>query len=325
MRNIAIIGAGQIGSRHLQALANFKETASVQIVDPSEESLKIAQDRFLQVSQSVPKQIELICHKSIDTLFETIDVAIVATYSNIRAGVIKALTHKKEIKNFILEKVLFQSVAEYFEIDELLKKKNIPTWVNCYMRSRGFYQKLRDQICMTEEIVMTVEGTLWGIGCNSIHYIDCFSYLTGCHQFDVVDCHLDKKIIESKRSGFKEFSGRLAGKNSQGDSLILVCHDKGNDPVKININNGAKRHEITEHVDHVVYRLFNEGKQTVKKVAIPFQSQITHHLIHQIFNHGECDLTRYHDSMNLHLPLVKTLIKHLYNLTGNDVQLCPIT
>ena len=325
MINIAIIGAGQIGSRHLQAMANLEGTAKVQLVDPCEESLRTAKERFFQVYQEDSKRIELKCHRTIDDLLGPIDLAIVSTCSNVRAEVIKELICKKEVKALILEKVLFQTVAEYYEIDELLRKKNIPTWVNCYMRSRDFYKELRNQMKLDEKVEMRVEGPLWGMGCNSIHFIDYISYLTGCNDFSFTDCHLNNKIINSKRPGFMEFSGELVGKNSQEHHLTLICHDKGSEPVKINIKNGSKNHEIIDFIDHVVHRVFNGGKKTEKKVGIPFQSQTTNKLVHQICNYGKCDLPSYRDSMNLHLSLIKVLMEYLKNITGENIKRCPIT
>lgn len=324
MVNIAIIGAGQIGSRHLQAMANLEGTAKVQLVDLSEESLKIAKERFSHVYQEDSKRIELKCHSSIDDLCGPIDLAIVATCSDVRAGVVKELTHKKEVKNLVLEKVLFQTVAEYFETDDLLRKKDIPTWVNCWMREKDFYKKLKTQLNLDNKIQMKVEGSLWGMGCNSIHFIDLFAYLTSCNDFVFTDCHLDKKVIDSKRPGFKEFSGSLTGENSQGHSLTLCCYS-GNDPYRIKIINGAQVHVITDGNDHVVHRFTDGKKESIENVEIPFQSQTTHRLVHKIINNKNCDLPNYRDSMNLHIPLIKVLIEHLQNITGDKVERCPIT
>lgn len=324
MINIAIIGAGQIGSRHLQAMANLKGTATVQLVDPSEETLKIAQERFFQVYQEDSKKIELKCHRSIDDISESIDLAIVTTCSDVRAAVIKDITHKKDVKNLILEKVLFQKVAEYFEINDLLRKKNIPTWVNCWMREKDFYKKLKIQLNLNEKIQVRIEGALWLMGSSSIHFIDLFSYLTGCKDFSFIDCHLDKKVIDSKRPGFKEFSGRLAGNNSQGHSLTL-CHENGNDPYRITIINGTQEHVITDGGDQVVHRFIDSKGESIEKVKIPFQSQTTHRLVSQIINDKRCDLINYHDSMTLHLPLIKVLIEHLSEITGERLEICPIT
>jgi hypothetical protein len=324
MKNIAIIGAGQIGSRHLQAMANLEGTAKVQLVDSSEESLGTAKERFFQVYQEDSKRIELKCHRAIDDLCGPIDLAIVATCSDVRAGVVKELTRKKEIKNLMLEKVLFQTVAEYFEVDDLLRKKDIPTWVNCWMREKDFYKKLKTQLNLDEKIQMRVEGSLWLMGSSSIHFLDLFSYLTECKNFNFIDCHLDREIIDSKRPGFKEFTGRLMGGNSQGHSLSLCC-DSENDPYKIKIINGSHEHEITDCVDHVVHRFFDGEEESIENVEIPFQSQTTHRLVHKIINNRNCDLPSYRDSMNLHLPLIKVLIEHLQNITGDKVERCPIT
>ena len=49
MIHCAIIGAGQIGSRHLQALCKLESPARVALVDPSDESLQTASDRYIEV------------------------------------------------------------------------------------------------------------------------------------------------------------------------------------------------------------------------------------------------------------------------------------
>ncbi len=49
MYKIALIGAGQIGSRHLQALALTKIPISVEVVGRSSQSLVKAKERFEQI------------------------------------------------------------------------------------------------------------------------------------------------------------------------------------------------------------------------------------------------------------------------------------
>ena len=44
MKRIFIIGAGQLGSRHLQALKSSSNSLNIFIVDPSLESLNIAKE-----------------------------------------------------------------------------------------------------------------------------------------------------------------------------------------------------------------------------------------------------------------------------------------
>ena len=46
MIKIIIAGCGQIGSRHLQALSELQESAKIYLIDPSIESILIAEQRF---------------------------------------------------------------------------------------------------------------------------------------------------------------------------------------------------------------------------------------------------------------------------------------
>lgn len=324
MKKIVIIGAGQIGSRHLQAMANLEGNVRIHLVDLSEESLRIAQKRFFQVYKENSKRIELHCQRTIADLPETIDVAIVATCSDVRAGVIKEILERKVAKYLILEKVLFQEINEYFEIEGLLKKENVPTWINCWMREKVFYRNLKTQLDLSERVEMSVAGSRWLLGSSGIHFMDLFSFLTDCNDFHFTSCELDRELIESKRFGFKEFTGLLRGGNSKGHSLTL-SRDNGDDPYKIIIENGCRQHEVTDCGSFVNHR-FSDGKnQTIDDVEIPFQSQTTHHLVQQILATGNCSLPGYKISMNLHLPFIKVLIDHLQVISASKVEKCPIT
>ena len=47
---VAIIGAGQLGSRYLQGMVHCKLPLHIMVIDPSNESLVRAQDRWNEVS-----------------------------------------------------------------------------------------------------------------------------------------------------------------------------------------------------------------------------------------------------------------------------------
>ena len=139
MIHCAIIGAGQIGSRHLQALCKLESPARVALVDPSGESLQTASDRYQEIVSSGKQNIELYCHHSLDALSGTLDIVIIATNSIVRGKIIRDVIQKRIAKNIILEKVLFQKKDQYIEIDTLLKESSIPTWVNCWMRTTDLF------------------------------------------------------------------------------------------------------------------------------------------------------------------------------------------
>ena len=86
---VTIVGAGQIGSRHLQALSYLKNSTRIDLVDPSSESLKVAKNRYLEITPSDNPNIELWCHNNINALPKILDLVIIATNSSVREKVLK--------------------------------------------------------------------------------------------------------------------------------------------------------------------------------------------------------------------------------------------
>ena len=122
MVKLAIIGSGQLGSRHLQALSLLDRPALIFVVDPNEDSLKIAEKRFLEISNADNKIVDIKYIKNIDNLPNSIDLAIISTNSDIRRTIIENLLINSRINYLILEKVLFQKIEDFSYVDTLLKK-----------------------------------------------------------------------------------------------------------------------------------------------------------------------------------------------------------
>jgi predicted dehydrogenase len=139
MLNIAIIGAGQIGSRHLQSLATIEAATVIHLVDPSDDALRVARERFTQVRVPQRGQIELQTVQHLDAVQVPLDLAIVATSANVRADIVQQLLCRRQARYLLLEKVLFQKEADYTRIGHLLVETRIPAWVNCGYRAVGFY------------------------------------------------------------------------------------------------------------------------------------------------------------------------------------------
>ena len=326
MIHCAIIGAGQIGSRHLQALCQFEKPIRVDLVDPSDESLQTAQSRFEEVISSGKPDTELYCHHSLGDLPDTLEIVIVATSSVIREKIIRDVIQKRSVKNLILEKVLFQRKIQYVEIDNFLKESSIPTWVNCWMRTADLFKQIKSVLNSKDLIQMKVAGPRWGMGTNSVHFMDLLSFFAECSDFKFAEVHLEDKVPDSKRDGFKEFVGHLKGMNSRGDSLELICRDKGNGPITIDIQNGPEKFTLTTNfVNHFEFISSNELASGIGKVSLPYQSEMTHLWVNDILTKGSCDLPTYADSMNLHLELIRVFTDHLQKISGKEIDVCPIT
>ena len=141
MYNIAIIGAGQLGSRHLQGLAKSSKQYQLYVVDPDEKALSIAKQRYEEVLIPTNKN-NVSYHQNISDLPEKSEVAIIATTANVRRGIIESLLDKCSIKYLILEKVVFQRSEDFKPIQNLLLEKGVKTWVNCSRRSFSLYKNL---------------------------------------------------------------------------------------------------------------------------------------------------------------------------------------
>jgi hypothetical protein len=325
MINVAIIGAGATGSRHLQALAHLEEDAVIHVVDPSEESRQIAKERFGAIDQKADQNFKLLLHSTIDCLNGPLDLALIATGSDVRANLIRTLIKRVKVRNMLLEKVLFQKEADYIEIQELLKKENVSAWVNCYRRDTDFFKSVKVKLDLSEKIKISVRGSLWGIGCLGVHFIDLLAFFSGHVDFEFRKSQLNKKLLDAKRKGFKEFTGVIEGVNSRGDSLIMDSKDHGNQPWVMSIENGKTWQKISEVWGSADYKYFDGKTESQCRINIPMQSKRTHILVKQIIHENHCDLPDFNDSVTLHIPLIRVLIKHLQQTTGEKVEACPIT
>ena len=89
VKNLVVIGCGNIGSRHLQALTKLPFNIHVEIVDPDLNSHKIAQSRLDEVNYDKQKH-EFYWHTSISELKQkNNDLVIIATTAINRISIIQ--------------------------------------------------------------------------------------------------------------------------------------------------------------------------------------------------------------------------------------------
>ncbi|MDA8226237.1 MAG: Gfo/Idh/MocA family oxidoreductase [Desulfitobacterium hafniense] len=325
MVKLAIIGAGQLGGRHLQALALIDRKARIQVVDTSPASLELAKARFCEVHGSGNVQdVEL--HKSINDLWDDLDLVIVATNANVRSMVVEELLHTKKTKYIILEKVLFQKLKDYTAIAELLKSKKVKSWVNCPKRIWPFYQQLKEKFKGVEKVEYNVSGSDLGIGCNAIHYIDNLAFLIGQDQFTFFNDQLDPDTISSKRAGFIEFTGTLQGITDKRSRISISSYNGGDAPLIIQIKSEKVRCLIMEDQGRaLVSEKENNWIWQEVNFTVPYQSQLTHIVVQEILDTEKCDLPDFNEAAKLHVPMLETLIKHLQKECSGEKEICPIT
>ncbi|MEO6901899.1 MAG: Gfo/Idh/MocA family oxidoreductase [Bacteroidia bacterium] len=323
MINILLIGAGQLGSRHLQALALLKIPVTIQVIDLSQESLQIAEIRFKEVADSFNGTISF--HTSMSEINPIIDVAIIATNSNGRRTIVEKLTSLATVKNIIFEKFLFTNIDDYAAVTALLEKKKISAWVNCPRRMMSIYQEIRNELI--GPIQFSAIGSSWGLGCNGIHFLDLFAYLTNSTEIILSNNLIDKKIIDSKRSGYIEFTGTITGYSSN-HSFHITSYATANSPLQLIIDTPTIRYVIFEGSLGKVLKYTAKNNWQLEEFTfeMPFQSKLTNVAVTQIAVSGSCELTPFIESSKLHLVFLNNLISFLQTeIKNNPIRECMIT
>lgn len=316
--NIAIIGAGQLGSRHLQGLKKAHIPMNIYVLDASTESLGICEQRYEEIPEN-----DLIGKIAFTTQWDEIpapiDIAIVATGSKPRCAIIHELVEKHQCRMLILEKFLFPKMSDYDDITNLFQNNKVRAWVNCSRRYFACYQKLRDILVDDGPLTFILEGKNWGLCCNSIHQIDLFAYLSGAKQI-TFDCSgIDPTLYESKRAGYIEMTGTIKGVADNGSNLQISSFAEFDGVGKLSIKSLHHGVEIFEGLNKMII----DGAE--EPMNMSYQSDLTGKYVEDLLSRHSLPLASYEESASLHQQILPHFL-HIYNqLKGIDSDLCPIT
>jgi len=320
MNNILIIGAGQLGSRHLQGALLSHNQLNITVVDLSQASLDIAKERAAQVEYGNIKSS--VSYATEIPKNDSIDICIIATAAQVRAMVTEQLLLTNKVKHIIFEKVLFQKLVEYTVVSKLLAESGTVGWVNCPRRLFPTYTELKQYLDLTKPVHMTVRGNAWGMACNSVHFLDTFAYLAGNSSLELTESKLDVQLINSKRAGFYETTGQLsfiAGEHS----LVIESGRKDSPELIISLVNGDTNHVVNE-VAGIWTKTIAGSSEQVSHTPL-FQSQLTGLVVDDLLVSNQCDLTPLSQSCELHIPFITALLAHMSSVLNKNLDSCPIT
>lgn len=320
--NIAVVGGGQLGSRHLQALARISRTANIFVVDPVEEALQVASERYAAVSQDDRNRLSFLTTTSL--LPDHLDLAIVATTADVRLAVIRSILENSTVANWLLEKVLFQNLEEYGTATELLGQYDAPVWVNCAQRMWPFFIELRERFQGDPDLELDVVGSSWGLGSNAVHNADIASWLwsTPLHYKALVD----SEIPPSKRPGFREFTGTLEITAEGGGYVRQTSFARGSAPFSF-----IFKHPTAHAVWNVsAGRMWeacdaNGWNWTEREMVAPFQSSLTTDVVNSILSARKCALPTLAETVPVHVGVLEALIKGALAHGVQFGKVCPVT
>jgi predicted dehydrogenase len=297
---ILVIGAGNLGRRHIQSLKLSTHELEVYVVDTSKEALSQVKEAVEQVQMTTRvryfTQLEDVPNK--------IDVAIVATTANSRLLILRALIDKG-VNNIILEKIAFNSLQDIAEATELVSSAvETKVWVNCPRRLYPIYQLLKKELKGEVFKRFHVKGSNYGMGCNGIHFIDLLAFLIGESNYQLSSKKITR-VEESKRDGYIELFGILDGSFASGCELVLECRkDDGNPDFRLCFEMEKGMLTINELAGEAVLEM--RGASKTIEFNMPYQSELTGPLVDQILLNGECGLTVFEESIKLHKVFIAT-------------------
>jgi predicted dehydrogenase len=327
---VGLIGDGQIGSRHLQSLARLNRDADIHIIDPSEQSLQTASERYAEITPPGTRtSTRLYPSTDYRGLPGTVDVAVIATTADHRMEAIRSLFSHTTVRNLILEKVVFQNPDDFAVAGHMFDINRVKVWVNCPRRYWPGYIALKAHLSRYDRDLtsMTVTGSSWGLCCNCVHFLDLYLFVTGQYRFSLSGDRLAPRVLPSKRQGILELTGALAGSDPSGNTILLQDEGMAGDiPLRVNFENPDLRCTVDETAGTV---RISESAESWRELEIPLQSQLqsqlTHRYIEQILTAGACDLPTFAESAAVHRSFLPVLAGHISKVTGREVTSCPIT
>lgn len=317
MKKVSIIGAGQLGSRHLQGLKTAQTEMEIWVIDSCEESLKVAKERCDAVESKTPKTVHYA--QTIDALPQTLDLVIIATGSKPRASITKALLAHSSVCYLVLEKFLFTRLQDFDEIEILLKEKGVKCWVNCPRRMWPSYEAIKELVNPDKPVIIEYCDQDWGMCCNSVHLIDIWMCLAGDCQFKVNLSGIEPLVRDSKRNGYIELFGKEVFSSSNGDVLVQTCLSEYSGRTEVVIHNDGNEINVNEVTGEWSFN------GNVLQAKTPYQSGLTGIVADEILTTGDCRLTPYSMSVQYHKPYLQAVMQLVNKLQGCDSDSCPIT
>lgn len=307
-KNILIVGAGQLGSRHLQGILRYSDNKlNVFVVDKSVESLKLAELRANEIPNT--HTVYYTSNWS-DIKVKTFDFVLIATNSNVREEILNYVADSFEIKYLLLEKVLFQDISAYDRVYKKIEKCNIATYVNHPRRMFESYHDLRNSLVESPKVYQYV-GSNWGLACNALHFLDLFSYLANSKVVTMNFNGIDKKIINSKREGFIEFTGSVVGALEDNSNFIITSFEEQQALGTLTIFDSYNRYVINEvGTPQIINFLAQEKlKQVTHTFKTEYQSTLSCTILKSLFENGKVNLPTYEEASNLHKLFISWFAK----------------
>ena len=119
MHTLLLIGAGNIGRRHLQGILLANNQLEIFVVEPHLPNHDLINQAVTEAGGLRQHQLKIF--SSLDEIEKTdFEIVIIATNADVRKNVLLDFLSKKTVTYLVLEKVLFQTLDDYKTVGKLL-------------------------------------------------------------------------------------------------------------------------------------------------------------------------------------------------------------
>ena len=307
MKQILIVGAGNIAFWYLDAIKNLKIKSRVFIYDNKKKQII----KFKKRLNKKNKNIKFL--NSLTDISKEIDLCIICTLSKKRFQTTNYVYTKLKIKKFIIEKIIEQNVNNLDNFLKLSKKINI--FVSYPFRCSKFYNYLK--LKKIKNFKLIAISKVLDFASNGIHFLDLSSWLIS-KKIKKIDT---KKILSwssTKRKGFKEFNGELKIYFEKGGTLSLI-----------NDNSKEGKFEIYINKDIYSVKMYSErieinNKKIYKSNSVSI-SKIMKFEIDKILQNKKTKLPLYKDIHENHYLYIKYLLMNYNKTNKTNLKSLPIT
>lgn len=324
-KRVLLVGCGQIGSRHLQAVSCLKDVGYVDVVDCHDGSLSLGQTRLKDVADA-NAAIVYRWLKAVAISSHNADLCIVATSAQGRVELVKEIFEKTGVSQFIIEKLVTQSLVEYQELMVFAQRHDLKIWVNCPTRAYSIHQYIKSKIDHRQPLLFSQIGGNFGLACNGIHYADLFLFYDGGNEIRPAGISIDPILHPSKRGkDFFDLSGVLTGHTSKGSKMILSYAADHLLPDVVTIMTKQARFMVDIIGGWAQESIDGQPWQKIgieSKTNVSYTTQI---FCEDIFSCRTCALPTLEECWPAHQYILTVLLPHFNQLLKVENQFCPAT
>jgi predicted dehydrogenase len=324
-KRVLIIGCGEIGSRHLQAVASLPEISEIEVIDARPAALELGRARIEEITDR-QAHIEFRWLKFLDEAHESGDLCIIATRADARRQIMSEVTDRTDYRHFLLEKLVTQSVADYEALMRIADERKLSVWVNCKSRVHPSHARVKSKLDPGEPFSLSSIGGNHGLVNNGVHFIDLFVFYDDAREVTPALVRIDPILHRTKR-GLFDLSGTLGGYTEKGSSFTLTFAAEHTAPSVFSICSPRYRAVIDDNTKRFFESSIERGWnwQEVPMDANLSISYMTKAFASDILKQGSCRLPTLQDCYPAHAFILTQLKPHFEKLMGVSVEHCPAT